>query len=175
MENWLTLIIGLQAAKASDCTRMWKALNACGAVLLHNGVYLLPDSDRCREALTAVERDILSINGTACLVPLHDSQGERFIELFDRSADYAKLLDELEECRAQLTPETAILAATKFHKLVKFFTQLAGIDFFPGEARERVSAALHEAEADISLVLHEAKSNEFDQPITTQIPSERPD
>ncbi|EMR0202653.1 hypothetical protein ABCV26_000584 [Pseudomonas aeruginosa] len=175
MENWLTLIIGLQAVKVSDCARALNALNACGAIPLHDGVYLLPDSDQCRETLAAIERNILSVNGTACLLPRHDGQGERFIELFDRRADYAKLLSELEECRAQLTPETAIVTATKFHKLVKAFTQLAGIDFFPGEARERVSAALHEAEAVISLALIVAKSNHSGQPISTQPLSEQPD
>ncbi|MCY1424921.1 hypothetical protein D3C76_1065100 [compost metagenome] len=65
MENWLTLILGLPTANATERMRAWRALKAAGAAVLRDGAYLLPDTGVCREALAAVERDILNINGTA--------------------------------------------------------------------------------------------------------------
>ena len=105
MKNWLTLILGLPTANATERMRAWRALKASGAAVLRDGAYLLPDTGVCREALASVERDILAINGTAYVLPVVDSHGERFVELFDRSEDYTKLRTEIEACRAQLNAE----------------------------------------------------------------------
>jgi len=75
MKNWLALILGLPTANATERMRAWRALKASGAAVLRDGVYLLPDTSACREALTSVERDILAINGTAYLLPVVDPNG----------------------------------------------------------------------------------------------------
>ena len=67
MINSLSLIIALPTANATERMRAWRALKSNGAAVLRDGVYLLPDNPACREALEAVERDILGSNGTAFL------------------------------------------------------------------------------------------------------------
>ncbi len=165
MKIWLTLIIGLPTANATARMRAWRALKASGAAVLRDGAYLLPDNEVCRKALMAVEREILSINGTAYLLPINDPQGERFIELFDRSEDYAKLRGEVEECRAQLSAENALVSTKQIRKLRKSFAQLASIDFFPGEAKQQLDAALLELETAVSRALSPDEPSSHDQPI----------
>jgi len=136
MNNWLSLIIALPTANATERMRAWRALKSSGAAVLRDGVYLLPDNPACREALEAVERDILGSNGTAFLLPINDPQGERFIELFDRSEDYAKLRVDIEACQAQLTSDNALTSTKQVRKLRKAFAQVAAIDFFSAVARQ---------------------------------------
>ena len=136
-----------------------------GAAVLRDGVYLLPDTPACREALEAVERDVLGSNGTAFLLPINDPQGERFIELFDRSEDYAKLRVEIEACQAQLTSDNALTSTKQVRKLRKAFAQLAAIDFFPAAARKQTDTALKTLETAISRALSRDEPSSQDQPI----------
>lgn len=153
MKKWLALILGLPTANATERMRAWRALKASGAAVLRDGAYLLPDIAACREALSSVERDILAINGTAYILPVIDPNGERFIGLFDRSDDYSKLRDEIEECRGQLTPENALGTTKQLRKLRKSYDQLTVIDYFPGIARQQVDSALQELETAVSRAL----------------------
>jgi hypothetical protein len=61
-----------------------------------------------------VERDVLAINGTAFLLSLPERE-ERFSGLFDRSDEYAKLMEEIAGCRADL--DNALLTARQVRKL----------------------------------------------------------
>lgn len=55
MNNWLTLILALPTANATERMRAWRALKASGAAVLRDGAYLLPDTGVCRDALASVE------------------------------------------------------------------------------------------------------------------------
>jgi len=159
--NWLLLVLGLPTANATERMRAWRALKACGAAVLRDGVYLLPEHDAGREALETIEREVLSINGTAYLVSLVEP-GERFSALFDRGEDYSRLRDEIARCRSEVTAESALRTARQVRKLRKTFAQLAAIDFFPGEAKQATDSALQELEAAISRALC------ADEPASTQ-------
>jgi hypothetical protein len=78
--------------------RAWRALKACGAAVLRDGVYLLPEQDAGREAFESVERDVTVSGGTAFLLAFPDEE-TRFAGLFDRSEEYSKLRDEVAACR----------------------------------------------------------------------------
>ncbi|WP_044874504.1 chromate resistance protein ChrB domain-containing protein [Pseudomonas sp. LFM046] len=165
MERWLSLVIGLPTANATARMRAWRALKGCGAAVLRDGVYLLPNTPGCRDELAAIERDILSINGTAYLLPIEDPEGARFIPLFDRSQDYANLRAEIEACRNQLSADNALASTRQIRKLRKAFTQLADIDFFPGEARQQVDSALQDLETAISRTLSADEPSSHEQSI----------
>lgn len=165
MNNWLALILGLPTANATERMRAWRALKASGAVVLRDGAYLLPDTDACREALAAVERDILAINGTAYVLPVVDPDGERFIGLFDRNEDYGKLRAEIEECRGQLTAENALSTTKQIRKLRKCYDQLTSIDYFPGKPKQQIDAALQELETAVSRALSTDEPHSRDLPI----------
>lgn len=166
MKNWLALILSLPTANATERMRAWRALKASGAAVLRDGAYLLPDTNVCREVLASVERDILSINGTAYILPVVDPQGERFIELFNRSDDYSKLLVEIEECRGQLNPENALATTKQIRKLRKTYDQLSSIDYFPGKPKEQIDSALQELETAVSRALSADEPHSRDEPIT---------
>jgi hypothetical protein len=166
MENWLTLVLGLPTANATERMRAWRALKACGAAVLRDGVYLLPDTAACRDTLAAVERDILAINGTAVVLPVVDPAGERFIELFDRNEDYSKLRIEIEEYRGQLTAENALSTTRQIRRLRKAYDQLTAIDYFPGKPKQQIDTALQALEAAVSKALSTDEPHGRDQPIT---------
>jgi hypothetical protein len=166
MKNWLALILGLPTANATERMRAWRALKASGAAVLRDGAYLLPNIDACREALAAVERDILAINGTAYVLPVVDPDGERFIGLFDRSEDYSKLRTEIEDCRGQLTAENALSTTKQIRKLRKGYEQLSSIDYFPGKPKQQIDTALQELETAVSRALSPDEPHSRNQPIT---------
>ncbi len=145
--------------------RAWRALRAVGAAVLRDGAYLLPDTDSCRDALASVERDILAINGTAFILPIIDPNGERFIELFDRSDDYGKLRAEIEECRGQLNAENALATTKQIRKLRKTYDQLVSIDYFPGKPIQQIDSALQELETAVSRALSPDEPHSSNQPI----------
>jgi len=169
MKNWLLLVLGLPTANATERMRAWRALKACGSAVLRDGVYLLPEHGAGREALESVERDVLAINGTAYLLEVKDDD-ERFVPLFDRSEDYAKLREDIAQCRGELTGETALRVARQARKLRKAFGQLSAIDFFPGEAKQHTDAALEELETAISRALSADEPGSHETPIAPLAP-----
>lgn len=152
MIDWSLLILGLPTANATERMRAWRSLKASGAAVLRDGVYLLPEQCAGREVFGAVERDVLAINGTAFLLSLTERE-ERFSRLFDRSDEYARLMEEIAGCRAELVPDNALQTARQVRKLRKAFSQLAAIDFFPGVPKARADSALQELEAAIGRAL----------------------
>lgn len=166
MINWVILILGLPTANATERMRAWRALKASGAAVLRDGAYLLPDTDACREALAPIERDIRAINGTAYVLPVVDPDGERFVELFDRSNDYTKLSAEIEECREQLNAENALATTKQIRKLRKTCDQLTSIDYFPGKPKQQIDLALQQLESAVSKALSADEPHSRDQPLT---------
>lgn len=152
MIKWALLILGLPTANTTERMRAWRTLKASGAAALRDGVYLLPDLTDAREAFETVERDVLSINGTAYVLRFSD-QEDRFSALFDRSDDYAKLITQVSDAQAELAQENAHQIARQVRKLRKSYGQLAAIDFFPGPPKVRADSALRELETAISRAL----------------------
>ena len=172
MKKWLTLILGLPTANATERMRAWRALKASGAAVLRDGAYLLPDTGFCREVLASVERDILAINGTAFVLPVVDPDGERFVEWFDRSDDYGKLRAEIEECRGQLNAENALATTKQIRKLRKAYDQLVSIDYFPGKPKQQIDSALQELETAVSRALSPDEPHSSNQPIMVLNPGD---
>lgn len=157
--------MALPTANAAERMRAWRALKGAGAAVLRDGVYLLPDLPACREALSAVERDILDSEGYVCLLPVCDPQGERFISLFTRAEDYTKLRAEIEIQLGQLTPATALAVMRQARKLRKALTQTQDIDFFPDAAQQQADAQLRELEVGISRALSKDEPSSQEQDI----------
>ncbi|RJX83390.1 chromate resistance protein ChrB domain-containing protein [Pseudomonas sp. LS-2] len=166
MNNWIVLVMALPTSQATERMRAWRALKACGAAVLRDGVYLLPDEPACRDHLASVEKDIASTNGTAFLLPIVDPNGERFINLFDRGMDYLQLSQEIENCRALLNEATVGTCSKTVRKLRKQLAQLTAIDFFPTDLKVQTSTALTELEVSISRAISPEEPTDSNQPIT---------
>lgn len=144
--KWLILVLSLPTENATVRMRAWRALRAAGAAVLRDGVYLLPSRDGARLTLEAIAADVQAGGGNTHLMLADEPLDAGFASLFDRSDEYAALLDEIRQTSDSLNADTALDASKQARKLRKTFTALAAIDFFAGEAQKQTDAALQELE-----------------------------
>jgi hypothetical protein len=141
--NWLLLILSLPTENSTARMRAWRALKACGAAVLRDGVYLLPRGDGRRENLEAVAVDVNRSGGQAFLLE-SESDDAAFPALFDRTPEFERLSRDIDACLADGQNTAAPDLARLARKLHKAFDALATIDFFPGEAQRQVAGRLDE-------------------------------
>lgn len=146
MNTWIALITSLPTENATARMRAWRGLKASGAAVLRDGVYLMPEREDCRNTLNTVATDVRAAEGTALVVRLEEPSDGNFVTLFDRSTDFASLLEDIATTREGLSPDTANETLKQARKLRKAFANLAAIDFFPGEAQKQTAEALHDLE-----------------------------
>jgi len=146
MDYWFALITSLPTQNATARMRVWRTLKTCGAAVLRDGVYLLPEREACRRTLDAVAAEVQTSGGSALVLRVEEPAASHFPQLFDRSADYAALLAELNPIRDALAPESAHEALKAVRKLRKAFVHLVEIDFFPAQAQRQADAALSAVE-----------------------------
>jgi len=162
--KWLLLILSLPTESATARMRCWRALKACGAAVLRDGVYLLPEQGEHAATLAAIAEDLRNNAGTAHLLPTQSEEPE-FKALFDRSAEFGALFEQIAACRAGLKQDddgSALDVLKQCRKLRKSLEQWVAIDFFPGEAQRQANAALQALEHDAMRVLSP------DEPHSTQ-------
>jgi hypothetical protein len=142
--SWCLLVLSLPTDNASARMRAWRSLKACGAAVLRDGVYALPDSDAHRALLRGVAHDVRANQGAARV--LLDAACDEPIEmLFDRTADFAALV-----AQAHHTPTDAAEALRLARRLRKTFAQLRAIDFFASEAQRQAGEAVTELEQRVA-------------------------
>ncbi|MEW6678465.1 MAG: chromate resistance protein ChrB domain-containing protein [Pseudomonadota bacterium] len=139
--SWLLLILSLPTENSTARMRAWRALKACGAAVLRDGVYLLPEGEDRRESLKAVAEDVNRSGGQAYLLE-SSTDDAGFADLFDRTADYARLSQDLAACLADAPATAAPDLSRMARKMHKACDALTAIDFFPGEARRQVQGQL---------------------------------
>ncbi|SAI73046.1 Uncharacterized conserved protein [Bordetella ansorpii] len=142
----ITLILSLPTENATARQRVWRALKASGAAVLRDGVYLMPEHEDCRTTLEGLAAEVREGGGSAHVLRIEEPEGESFVALFDRGAEFTALSAEVAQVRETLTPETVQDALKQVRKLRRAFTNLIEIDFFPGEAQRQTDAALCELE-----------------------------
>ncbi len=152
MNKWLTLITSLPTGNATDRMRAWRALKASGAAVLRDGVYLLPDRPECSETFNGIAADVDAAEGTAMVLRVEEPPKGRFVDLFDRTADYTALLADVVKAQASLSPLTIPEVVKQVRKLRKQFSALGEIDFFPGSAQVQVESALEDLETAVARV-----------------------
>lgn len=153
MTTWLTLIISLPTENATVRQRVWRALKTSGAAVLRDGVYLLPMQTRFRNALETIAGEVKVANGSAWVLQLKEPDGGNFEALFDRSNDYAALLDEATVLLSRLAAKNAADSLRQARKLRKSFAALTEIDFFAGAAQQQTDTALVELESRCNRIL----------------------
>jgi hypothetical protein len=146
MNNWLSLVTTLPTENATVRQRAWRTLKSSGAAVLRDGVYLMPERQRCLATLEAVAQEVRDGGGTAWVMRMEEPDGASFTQLFDRSSDYASLLDDVVQAHAALTVSNVESTAKLARKLRKAFQALGEIDFFPSQAQTQAQAALQRLE-----------------------------
>ncbi|MES3008624.1 MAG: chromate resistance protein ChrB domain-containing protein [Pseudomonadota bacterium] len=163
----LILILSLPTDNATIRMRAWRALKAAGAVVLRDGVYLLPERGPCRETLETIANDVVSGGGKAQVLRVENPADDSFTALFDRTAEFSTLLAEVTALRRTLTARTATESVRQLRKLRKSASSLGDIDFFPGEAQQQVQRALAELETMINALVSPGEPHPSEGAIAT--------
>jgi hypothetical protein len=141
---WLLLIHQLPAKPAYARVKVWRRLQALGAVTVKGAVYALPANAETQEDFAWLAKEIVEAGGEAmiCEASLveglsdHEMQG-----LFDqaRDEDYAKIAAEAREIAARENAEASdrelAEMASQVARLRKQLDAVVAIDFFGANGR----------------------------------------
>jgi hypothetical protein len=151
---WLLLIHQLPAQPAYFRVKIWRRLQAMGAVAVKGAVYALPWNDQAQEDFRWLAQEITAGGGEAALCEARFIDGlsdQQVRALFDaaRDADYGAIAKEAEVFANELAvqPEKRTEAPRQIARLRRALTQVVGIDFFDANARQAAEAALAGLEA----------------------------
>lgn len=142
--RWLALLHQLPAKPPYLRVKIWRRLQAIGAVPLKNAVHVLPRSAAAQAAFGGLLDDIIASGGDATLIEAHLIAGlsdSDVCALFDsaRDADYA---DIAQAARALL--DTGPASASDIAKLHRRIEEVGKLDFFGAHGRQEAEAALVE-------------------------------
>lgn len=143
-QPWLLLIVSLPTNSATVRMRIWRALKAIGCAALRDGAYLLPLTDTRRQQLSDLSDETVREGGSAWLLTVHAQSDEEHIAyqmLFDRSIEYAELIQALSDARKTLTKLSPQEITRLLRKLRKEYEAIQAIDYFPNDASAQAEAA----------------------------------
>src|SRR5476649_1646632 len=154
--RWLMLIHQLPAKPAYARVKVWRRLQALGAVTVKGSVYALPANGETREDFAWLAKEIVESGGEAivCEAALVEGLSDSELQgLFDaaRDEDYTRIAGEAREGAARLVddPTDSVLAdaATQAARLRKQLDAVVAIDFFGAEARATAEGLVSGLEA----------------------------
>ena len=152
--SWLILIVSLPTQNSAGRMRVWRALKALGCGILRDGVYLLPYRKEFRYTLQNQSEGVISGGGSAHVLVLDSENQEQqiiFKNLFDRSADYKKLIETINQInQLGFQPEGVDKLQKQTQRLRKEFEAIALQDFFPGATRDQTAVALEDLEHNVN-------------------------
>ena len=158
-ERWLLLLHQLPAKPAYLRVKVWRRLQALGAVPVKNAVHVLPATAEAQEDFAWLRREIIEGSGEAmvCEARFVDGLSDREIqELFRqaRDADYHALADEARALAAGLeaaaSSEHRVEAHRQLARLRTRLGQIVAIDFFGASGREVVDGLLGGLEDELT-------------------------
>jgi hypothetical protein len=143
-EPWLALLHQLPAKPPYQRVKIWRRLQAIGAVPLKNAVHVLPQREDTEAAFRDLLAEILSSGGDAVLIDARLIEGQSDTELralFDaaRDADY----DDLAQTARRLL-DTGPASGPEIAKLQRRLAEIVQLDFFSAHGRQSAEAALRE-------------------------------
>ncbi len=149
--NWLLLLHQLPARPAYARVKLWRRLQALGAVAVKNAVYALPAGPQAQEDFEWVLKEIVEAGGEGMIVEarLIDGLSDDAVRaLFNsaREADYRALAKDIRAAAKDAAPAQIARLRTEA-------ARIAAIDFFGANGREDVEGRLAAlAPADASVV-----------------------
>jgi hypothetical protein len=148
---WLLLVHQLPPKPAYLRVKVWRRLQALGAVTVKNSVYVLPAGERTQEDFEWTLKEVVEGGGEGmiCEARLVDGLSDQEIQaLFNqaRETDYDAIAKSARELEATLTGDTNIVsraeAKTRLAKLKAEATRVGEIDFFGANGRETVDGLI---------------------------------
>ena len=157
--RWLLLIHQLPAKPAYARVKVWRRLQALGAVTVKGSVYALPANSETREDFAWLAKEIVESDGEAvvCEAALVEGLSDADLQaLFEaaRDEDYARLSGEARELATRLSADSGddVLAevATQTARLRKQLDAVVAIDFFGAEGRAAAEGLISGLEAALN-------------------------
>lgn len=142
--DWLALLHQLPTKPPYLRVKVWRRLQASGAVPLKNAVHVLPRTEANEATFLELLNEIVASGGEAILLDAQLLAGQSDSDvrgLFDtaRDADY----DEVAQTARRLL-DTGPPSGTDIARLQKRFTEIGALDFFGAHGRQEAEAALAE-------------------------------
>ncbi|MGF7149689.1 hypothetical protein FHS96_003340 [Sphingomonas zeicaulis] len=142
--RWLALLHQLPTKPPYLRVKIWRRLQAIGAVPLKNAVHVLPRTSANEAVFRALLDEVVASGGDATLIDgvlLAGQNDEDVRALFDaaRDADYADIVET-----AQRLIETGPASEAEVARLHKRFAEVGALDPFGAHGRQQAEAALAE-------------------------------
>jgi hypothetical protein len=153
---WLFFILTLQGQQPAVRMRVWRALKALGTAVLRDGVYVLPNRDEFLEPLQAQSEEVLASGGSAQILEVaarDEAQNAEFRQLFDRTTEYERLLQEIRTVSKTVVKTKAANLSASLARLRRDYEAIALQDFFPTAAGEQARDALESLAVAANVVL----------------------
>jgi DNA-binding transcriptional regulator PaaX len=104
---WVLLVYKIPREPTSSRAQVWRKLKRLGALLLHDAVWVLPDTSWTREQFQWLAVEIGELDGEAHLWESHlllNGQAEALVQQFQARVDaaYQEILEEAEKDEADL-------------------------------------------------------------------------
>src|SRR5262245_10624538 len=137
--RWVLFMPAIPPKPASVRVKIWRRLQAIGAVGLRGSVYVLPNREECVELFEWVSRELDELGGQASIcegrfldASTDDDIERRFIDA--RNADYAEISAAAKQLAKKLdarriAPEQIAALTDQHAKLVQRFGEVTAIDF----------------------------------------------
>ena len=150
--RWVLFMPTIPSKPASLRVKIWRRLQAIGAVGLRGSVYALPNREECVELFEWVSRELRELGGQASIcegrfldASTDDDIERRFIDA--RNADYAEIAAAAKQLAKKLeakrvAPERIAAFTDEHAKLVRRFGEVTAIDFLHVPGREAVEGLL---------------------------------
>jgi hypothetical protein len=169
--KWLLLIHQIPPKPGYLRVKIWRKLQALGAVAIKNSVYVIPRNEQTLEDFQWVLREIVqsgaeaSICAASFVEGLTDDQVEGLFRTA-RDADYGQIADEAKAVLdaappgASMTDEDQSELEAALMRLKKRFSSVMNLDFFGAAGREAASTLLEK----IDFRLAEARNRADTEP-----------
>jgi hypothetical protein len=157
--RWLLLFHQLPSNPAYLRVKVWRRMQALGAVPIKNAVYALPASDQTQEDFEWLLKEIIEAGGEAviCEARLIDGLSDSDVRaLFNsaREAEHTEIAQQARALAAKLgdgaAAEIRADCKTQFARLKKRHGEIVAIDFFGANGRETVDGLLGALEKALS-------------------------
>lgn len=153
--DWLLLLLQLPPKPDYLRVKVWRRLQALGAVTVKNAVYALPDHAQAREDLQWLRVEINGAGGEAAVCRAQWVAGLDDAQLcaqFNaaRNQDYAALVRELEQTRRQLAEGGPDAARPRRNRHARRLAQIQALDHFGADGQQAAQAQLAALDAALT-------------------------
>ena len=146
----LLFVVSLPTQNGTARMRIWRALKNCGAVVLRDGVYVLPERAGHADVLQVIASDVIANEGTALIFAAQSPDYLDIPTLFDRGEAYQALQEQIQHLAASLHSVKKEDALKQARKLRKQLHTVMETDFFTHSLQAQVVKELQQLDLQIA-------------------------